>query len=215
LAAWDLVCKPKKCGGLGIVDFQKQNAALLIKFLNKFYNKKDLPWVHFLWSEYYLEAVPHADNMRGSFWWRDVLKQVDNFRGVSSVKPGKGDTFLFWSDSWSLDGSTTPLMTRYPSLFSYVLDENISAAKVMALEDLSVLFQLPLSRVAFEEFNQMQVSLRSISFSDRKEYGFILGERNILLQNSITIYTPTFRSPRFIIGSGNLVVRCPSNSLLG
>jgi hypothetical protein len=38
LAAWDLVCTPKKCGGLGIVNFQKQNAALLIKFLDKFYN---------------------------------------------------------------------------------------------------------------------------------------------------------------------------------
>jgi hypothetical protein len=35
LAAWDLVCKPKKCGGLGVVDFQKQNAVLLIKFLDK------------------------------------------------------------------------------------------------------------------------------------------------------------------------------------
>jgi hypothetical protein len=32
LAAWDMVCKPKKYGGLGIVDFQKQNMALLLKF---------------------------------------------------------------------------------------------------------------------------------------------------------------------------------------
>jgi hypothetical protein len=82
LAAWDLVCKPKKCGGLGIVNFQKQNDALLIKFLDKFYNKVDLPWVHLLWSEYSLDNIPHAKNLTGSFWWRDVLKQVDNFRGV-------------------------------------------------------------------------------------------------------------------------------------
>jgi hypothetical protein len=45
LAAWDMVCKPKQSGGLGIVDFQKQNAALLIKFLDKFNNHKDVPWV--------------------------------------------------------------------------------------------------------------------------------------------------------------------------
>jgi hypothetical protein len=44
LAAWELVCKPKLKGGLGIVNFQKQNAALLIKFLDKFYNRKALPW---------------------------------------------------------------------------------------------------------------------------------------------------------------------------
>jgi hypothetical protein len=96
LAAWDMVCKLKNAGGMGIVDFQKHNAALLIKFLDKFYNKANLPWVHLLWSEYYLEAVPHAGNMVGSFWWKDVLKQVDNFRGISSLKPGKGDSFLFW-----------------------------------------------------------------------------------------------------------------------
>jgi hypothetical protein len=100
LAAWDLVAQPKKCGGLGIVNFQKQNAALLIKFLDKFYNKADLPWVHLIWSEYYLGAVPHGENLKGSFWWRDVLKQVDNFRGVSFIQPGRGDTFLFWSDGW-------------------------------------------------------------------------------------------------------------------
>jgi hypothetical protein len=38
-----MVCRPNKCGGLGIVDFEKQNAALLINFLEKFYNKVDLP----------------------------------------------------------------------------------------------------------------------------------------------------------------------------
>jgi hypothetical protein len=36
LAAWDMVCKPKQCGGLGIIDFQKQNAVVLIKFLDNF-----------------------------------------------------------------------------------------------------------------------------------------------------------------------------------
>jgi hypothetical protein len=98
LMAWDIVCKPKHAGGLGIVDFQKHNAALLIKFSDKFYNKANLPWIHLFWSKYYLEAVLHDGNMVGSFWWKDVLKQVDNFSGISSVKPGKGDSFLFWSD---------------------------------------------------------------------------------------------------------------------
>jgi hypothetical protein len=74
LAAWSMVCRPKKCGGLGIVDFQKQNAALLIKFLDKFYNKVDIPWVHLIWSEYYLDTVPHWEKLKGYFWWRDMLK---------------------------------------------------------------------------------------------------------------------------------------------
>jgi hypothetical protein len=150
----------KKCGGLGIVDFQKHNAALLIKFLNKFYNKVDLPWVHLLWSEYYLEVVPHAKKMMGLFWWQDVLKQVDNFRGVSSIKPGKGDTFLFWLDNLQSNGSSTPFQLRFRRLFSYVLDEHISASKVFTMDDLSSLFHLPLSRAVYDELHQLQVILQ-------------------------------------------------------
>jgi hypothetical protein len=114
LAAWEMVCLPKKCGGLGVVNFQKQNAALLIKFLDKFYNKAELPWVQLIWSEYYLNSIPHAENLKGSFWWRDVLKQVDNFRGVARVKPGRGDTFLFWLDSWYLNDSFVTLKDKFP-----------------------------------------------------------------------------------------------------
>jgi hypothetical protein len=79
LAARGMVCLPKTAGGLGVVNFQKQNAALLIKFLDKFYNYSAVPWVKLVW---------HA-NLCGSFWWRDVMKQVDNFRGVAQVKIGR------------------------------------------------------------------------------------------------------------------------------
>jgi hypothetical protein len=99
LAAWDLVCLAKKNGGLGIVNFQKKNVALLIKFLDKFYNHLDIPWVNLVWHAHYSDKIPHVQNLCGSYWWRDVMKQEDNFRGVASVKHGRGDTFLFWSNN--------------------------------------------------------------------------------------------------------------------
>lgn len=46
LAAWDLVCRPKKHDGLGVINLQIYNDALLLKFLHKFYNRVDIPWVH-------------------------------------------------------------------------------------------------------------------------------------------------------------------------
>lgn len=46
LATWDMICKPKKRGGLGIINIRVQNEALLMKFLHKFYNKKDLTWAN-------------------------------------------------------------------------------------------------------------------------------------------------------------------------
>jgi hypothetical protein len=45
LAAWETACKPKNQGGLGIIDISNQNNALLMKYLEKFYNKADIPWV--------------------------------------------------------------------------------------------------------------------------------------------------------------------------
>jgi hypothetical protein len=51
LASWKIICKPKAKGGLGIINFQKKNDALLMKFLHKFYNKKlDIPWVKLVWE---------------------------------------------------------------------------------------------------------------------------------------------------------------------
>lgn len=43
LAAWDMVCKPKNKGGLGIINLEFQNCALLLKHLDKFFNKHDIP----------------------------------------------------------------------------------------------------------------------------------------------------------------------------
>jgi spermidine/putrescine-binding protein len=43
LASWDMVCKPKKRGGLGIINLKIQNQGLLLKYLHKFYNRDDTP----------------------------------------------------------------------------------------------------------------------------------------------------------------------------
>lgn len=38
LVKWDVVCLPKKAGGLGVLDLRVQNRTLLIKFLYKIFN---------------------------------------------------------------------------------------------------------------------------------------------------------------------------------
>ena len=68
MAAWPLVCRPKmKGGGLGILNPGLQNDALLLKYLNKFYNKADVPWVRLVWDSYYYQRVPHDTTLCGSF----------------------------------------------------------------------------------------------------------------------------------------------------
>jgi hypothetical protein len=43
MVAWKNCTQPKRKGGLGIINLRSQNNALLLKHLDKFYNKKEVP----------------------------------------------------------------------------------------------------------------------------------------------------------------------------
>lgn len=47
-AAWKMVWLPKEEGGLGVIDLRVRNEALLLRNLNKFFNREDLPWVNLI-----------------------------------------------------------------------------------------------------------------------------------------------------------------------
>lgn len=92
-AAWHMVTKSKDKGGLGILDLKTQNEALLIKNLHKFFNKANILWVHLVWEKHYYTNGRLPDHVkRGSFWWRDVLKLFDKFKGMASVLASNGST---------------------------------------------------------------------------------------------------------------------------
>jgi hypothetical protein len=118
--------------------------ALLFKFLDKFYKNREIPWVKLIWHAYYMDKVPHSEQLCGYFWWKDVLKLVDNFRGVAEISLGSGKSFLFLSDNWKVNDDHRPIKDRFPRLFSFVLNENMSAAMVYEQEDITDLFYLPL-----------------------------------------------------------------------
>jgi hypothetical protein len=84
--AWDRVCQPKNKGGLGILNLKIQNEGLLLKYLHKFYNKVDTPWVTLIWNKYYRDQIPHAVGPCRSFWWKDICKLMPIFRGLHTVR---------------------------------------------------------------------------------------------------------------------------------
>jgi len=95
LAAWHMVQKPKKKGGLGVLNLRLQNDALLLKQLHKFYSKKDIPWVTLIWNRYYTSKVPHASSEVGSFWWKDLLRLNVLYRGIAKCTIGDGSIVAF------------------------------------------------------------------------------------------------------------------------
>uniref|UniRef100_A0A453ILD2 Reverse transcriptase zinc-binding domain-containing protein n=1 Tax=Aegilops tauschii subsp. strangulata TaxID=200361 RepID=A0A453ILD2_AEGTS len=157
---------PKMKGGLGILNLGLQNDALLLKYMNKFYNKADVPWVHLVWDSCYFQRIPHDTILCGSFWWRDICKLMDKYRAVTFVTVGKGDSVLFWSDHWEIDQSCIPLQERFPRLFPFCLQKNLSVMEVIQAGNVQQMFSLPLSELAFREFNQLSSLLFGTSLDN-------------------------------------------------
>ena len=150
LASWDLLCLPKNKGGLDVLNLRVQNEALLMKFLHKFYNHLDNPWVHLIWDSYYDTSVPHTTSLFGSFWWRDVFKLAHKYCHLASPKLGDGRSILFWTDSCVIELKGSSIRIMFPRLFSFVIDGQLLVSEVLSQELLSS-WRLPLFTQAFNE----------------------------------------------------------------
>jgi hypothetical protein len=160
LVSWRKACLAKDQGGLGIIDLRAQNTALLVKFLDKFYNHANLPWVHLTWQCFSRRLkVPHVCNLVGSFWWRDVMSLSDNFLMVASCKAHSGLTCTFWKDSWDFG----VLHHKFPQLFYFVRDQNISIAKFLT-QDAYENFHAPLSVISSDQLQELVAMVQMLSF---------------------------------------------------
>jgi hypothetical protein len=167
-----MVCASKKNGGLGVLDLQTQNESLLVKHLHKFFNKVDTPWVQLVWHQYYANVFKPIHNKKGSFWWRDILKMLDSFKGMASVTISDGSSCFFWSDVWN----DRLLCQQFPKFLSFAKDKFVSVQNYMVAEDMSDHFYLPLSVEAYDQYTQLAILLESIHLhtgSDR--WSYILG----------------------------------------
>jgi hypothetical protein len=164
LAAWSLVCRPKQHGGLGVLNLELQNKALLMKQLHKFYSKDSTPWVALVWS-LYGDGIPHAMSKRGFFWWKDIFSLVEDYRSITSCQVHNGSSILFWKDFWS---QGVLICHKFPRLYSYALNEDVSVAAMVQLENLNEGFHLPLSVEAFQEWQTLTEILEEIHLSEQQ-----------------------------------------------
>ena len=130
--------------------------------MHKFYNRCDVPWVNLIWSKYYEGLVPHAADLCGSSWWRDILQLTPIYRGVTSVEVCDGSSVLFWKDQWH----NIILGDSHPRLFSFTADEDVLMQALLTAPTLGRNFQLPLSTQAREELRDLQGSLSSTELSE-------------------------------------------------
>nr|CAE04648.2 OSJNBa0061G20.4 [Oryza sativa Japonica Group] len=188
LAAWHKVCKPKRKGGLGVLNLSIQNQALLIKFLDKFSKKNDLPWVNLVWSSYYGNYVPHLTNLKGTFWWRDICKLMDVFRGIARCHLKSGNTCSIWYYVWA---DQPPLFHTMSRLCSFAQNQNASVSDFLSIEA-EENCTLPLSVQAFQEFQELTSSLVDIELVNENDaWSYIWGN---MKYSSQKFYALNFRA---------------------
>jgi len=133
---------------------------LLLINLHKFYNKHDIPWVNLVWEKHYGNGKLPSHIRKGSFWWRDILKLIDKFKGMAVLQDGT--TCMLWEDQWH----DQIAKLAYPHLHSFVKNTRQSISAAVTISPLSRLFHLPLSTEAFQEMQELQQQLDTINIMD-------------------------------------------------
>ena len=107
----------------------------------------------------------------GSFWWRDVLKLLPDFKSIATPHVENGESIFFWHDNWG----NQSLVVEAPELFSYAKNKSISVQRAFSIDDFSSLFQLPLSQAVFLQMQDIQQLIvnRPLSYNnDRWAYSW-------------------------------------------
>lgn len=130
-------------------------------------------------TSYYVDKVPHVTREVGSFWWKDVFRLHNLYRGVARCSIGDGSTVLFWDDAWSQE----VLSNKYPHLFSFAHSDHSSVKHIMDAQDLESIFFLPLTLSCW---NYKSTCNRFHTRWKRKTSGHSFGELLIIHQVECT-----------------------------
>ncbi|CAO2177232.1 unnamed protein product [Urochloa humidicola] len=190
-AAWPTVCLPKSQGGLGVLNLEEHNNALLMKFLHKFFTKADIPWVKLVWDNYYKNGRLPGQFKKGSFWWRDIIKLMDKYKEMAEVFIADGSTVKLWEDKWN---GNSPAVD-YPELLSFAKNKHISFQLAVSKPRFIQNFHLPLSIQAHQQLLLLEHNISQVqrlgekdqwkyqwgnsNFTSHKAYKVIIGSRQV------------------------------------
>ncbi|WVZ95150.1 hypothetical protein U9M48_040950 [Paspalum notatum var. saurae] len=187
LAKWTILCQSKDQGGLGILDLNTKNVALLSKWLYRLITSDGL-WQQILRNKY-VGSKPLAQ------------VKLDFLRfGTFIVKDGT--QVRFWEDN-RLDG--TPLKNQYPSLYNIARSKFITIAEAMSSSPPSLSWRRHLFGTNLDVWNTLWARIEGLELSqDQDAFYWNLTQMDVILtkdnlakrrwQRSLTfIYMPQRR----------------------
>jgi hypothetical protein len=127
---WDVICKPKKEGGLGVRNLRLVNVSLLAKWKWKLLSRDDELWKDVVVARYGRDVMgkkclgENDITSKGSLWWKDIClldKDSGWFINAIGKKIGNGNSTSFWDEVWIGDQA---LRYRFPRLFGISLQRD-------------------------------------------------------------------------------------------
>lgn len=128
LVNWQEICTPRDQGGLGVLNLDIMNKAMLGKWLWNLETEKGW-WQDILISKYLNKKLLSQVTFKNgdSHFWHGLMDVKNLFFRFCSKKVGNGKKTLFWEDSWI---GSKPLSEQFPELYDLTFSKNITLDKV-------------------------------------------------------------------------------------
>lgn len=172
---WSTVIRDKESGGLGIGSIFASNISLLVKWVWKFKNDPNAPWVKFIKSIYGENGgltVDQGASSCGSPWGSIVsavktLRLVNiNWEDLCTKKVGNGLKTAFWTDRWK---GAYSFSNRFPRLYALETDKHASVANRVK-DGSSWSWRRPIrDGREVEEFDQLREVIGDYSLTDKPD----------------------------------------------
>ena len=101
LAKWDVICRPKDQGGLGVENLEVKNRCLLSKWLYKLAAETDATWAQLLRNKYMHSKTLSQVTVRptDSPFWKGIMRVKATFFNRTRFIVGDGNSTRFWDDT--------------------------------------------------------------------------------------------------------------------
>jgi hypothetical protein len=138
---WDMICRPKKEGGLGVRDLRLVNISLLAKWRWKLLTRDNDVWKDVVVARYGLDVLGKKNlgeidvTRLGSTWWKDICTlDKDSLWFINGIgkKLGNGQSTMFWNEVWIGNQS---LRHMFPRLFGISMQRDEVIGRMGMLEE--------------------------------------------------------------------------------
>jgi hypothetical protein len=191
---WDVICRPKKEGGLGVRDLRLVNISLLSKWKWKLLDRENELWKDVVVAKYGRDVLGKKNlgeidiTRMGSTWWRDLClidKDSGWFTNAINKRVGVGNSTSFWNERWIGDQTLRQL---FPRLFGISLQKDDLICNMGRLGDGVWIWDLRWRRILFvweeEQYNALLEVIAPFLPSGQQDKWLWMGDSHGFTVNS-------------------------------